>query len=73
MAQVTCHLIGCDCVITVTGDGASFSQMEGQGEGRKRVFFCSIEHVKAHNAGNEPKRPGINSAPAPQGIGGSLV
>lgn len=69
MAQVKCHLIGCDCVITVTGDGGSFSQMEGEGENRRRVYFCSVEHAKAYNEGDEPKRPGVISAPAMEGTG----
>lgn len=72
MAEVRCHFVGCDCVITVTGDGASFSQMEGKGEERKRIYFCSVEHVKAYNTGHEPKRPGMISAPAMEGTGDAI-
>lgn len=71
MAQVNCHLIGCNKVIAVTGDGSSFSQMVGVGEARKRVFFCSVEHSRRYNAGQEPKRPGVLGALALEGTGES--
>lgn len=70
--RVTCHLIGCSEVFPVMGDGGSISEMIGEGEDRRRVYFCTIEHAADFLGGREPKRPGVISAPAPEGTGDPL-
>lgn len=57
MTQANCHFIGCDSVVTLTGDGASISQMIGAGEDRRRVFFCSEEHRQEFVRDGQAVRP----------------